>query len=368
MSEGINSFIGTVRIPSPNQTRGPGSCGSFSCLLILLMAVISGCGDHSSKGDKEAASFRVAVVVPGSTADQGWNYCAKEGALLIEKELRLAEPVTFVENVEASQRKSALRNFGRQGYRLVICHGYEFNQVVREIAGDFSDTVFVISGYDQPDQRFGSIVYQLGEAAYLAGAMAAKVTQSGHVGFIAAQQVPPVELCYRGFRNGFLQHAPQGSVLEPVYIEGTNPWEDSAAAKVKTQALLRVSNPRPIDVLFQNADAASRGIFEAVQEHPGRIFVFGANRDQNATTATTRIVASAVIHVDRAFLRVAQAVKAGTYTPHVESETLKSGGIELVLNPRLAELVGADVAANASKMLSDLSAAVRDGHVNPYNP
>src|SRR5205085_786061 len=80
-------------------------------------------------------------------------------------------------------------------------------------------------------------------AAYLCGAMAAKVTQTGHVGFIAAQQVPPVELCYRGFRAGFLNYHPDGSVREPLYIEGTHPWEDSAAAKEKTTALLRVTPP-----------------------------------------------------------------------------------------------------------------------------
>ncbi len=329
--------------------------------------LVAGCGERDGVPHKGGDGvFRVAVVVPGSTADQGWNYSAKEGAEWIAAELGLSEPVSFVENVEASRRRAVLRDYGRDGYRLVLCHGYEFHQVVKEVAGEFPGTMFVISGYDQPDPRFGSLVYQLGEAAHLCGVLAARVTETGHVGFLAAQQVPPVELCYRGFRAGFLRGKPDGVVRPAVYIEGNRPWEDSAAAKVKAQALLRAADPRPIDVLFQNADAASRGIFEAVQEHASRVFVFGANRDQNASRATSKVLASAVIHVDRAFVRVAREVRDGTYRPRVDSETLASGVIECVLNPRLGELVGEAAAAACRQAIEQARQEIMAGAVDPY--
>lgn len=336
-------------------------------LFTVIAFALAGCERGGSSGRSTAGSdnFRVAIVVPGSTADGGWNYSAQQAVEYLVTELGIPE-VSFIENLEASRRKAVLRDYGRDGYNLVICHGYEFNQVVREIADEFPKTTFIISGYDQPDERFGSIVYQLGEAAYLCGVMAAKITQTGHAGFIAAQQVPPVELCYRGFRNGFLAQKPDGHMREPVYIDGARPWEDSAAAKDKTAALLRVREPAPIDVLFQNADAASRGIFEAVEAHPERIFVFGANRDQNDTNATRKVVASAVIHVDRAFLKVAQAVRAGTYKPHVESETLATGVIDLVPSPRLAELVGEDVAQQCLAAVAEAREAIVAGRIDPY--
>jgi basic membrane protein A and related proteins len=336
------------------------------CLLVLAVGAVAACNRRASSPAQAEGTFRAAVVVPGSTADGGWNYSAKEGALLVEKELKLPQPVNFVENVEASKRKTLLRDYGRDGYNLVICHGYEFNQVVKEIAPEFPKTRFIVSGYDQPDPHFGSIVYQLGEAAYLCGAVAAKVTRTGQVGFVAAQPVPPVELCYRGFRNGFVKYRPDGRVREPVYIEGSRPWEDSTAAKVKTQALLSANEPAAIDVLFQNADAASRGIFEAVEEHRGPIFVFGANRDQNDTQATSKVLASAVIHVDQAFVRVAKAVQAGTYSPHVESETVKSGVIECVLNPRLAKMVDEPTAAACRAAIEEARQALAAGKVDPY--
>lgn len=325
-----------------------------------MVALTCGC-------DKERTNtFKVAVVVPGSTADQGWNYSAREAADRMQRELNLPEPVSFVENLEASKRKTVLRNYAREGYRLVICHGYEFHQVVKEIAAEFPDTTFIVSGYDQPDDRFGSIVYQLGEGAYLCGVLAAKVSRTGEVGFIAAQKVPPVVLCYDGFRNGFLSHREGGTVREPVYIDGNRPWEDSAAAKEKTRAMLGVSGERPMDVLFQNADAASRGIFEAIEEYSEPLFVFGANRDQNDTSATSRVLASAVIHVDKAFVRAAKQVQAGQYKPHVESETVASGVIDCVVNPKLADLVGADRAAEAARAVDEAKAALIAGQLDPY--
>jgi basic membrane lipoprotein Med (substrate-binding protein (PBP1-ABC) superfamily) len=331
----------------------------------VLAAAASGC-DRASAG-KDGGGFKVAVVIPGSTADQGWNYSAREGAERIGRELRLAEPVSIVENVVASQRKSTLRDYGRNGYRLVICHGYEFNQSVKEVAPDFPETIFIVSGYDQPDPGFGSIVYQLGEAAYLCGSLAARVSRTGCAGFIAAQQVPPVELCYRGYRAGFLAVRPDARVREPVYIDGVNPWEDSAAAKVKTQALLATREPCPVDVLFQNADAASRGVFEAVEQQPAGVFVFGANRDQNATTATSRVLASAVIRVDEAFLRAAREVQAGTYRPHVQSETVASGVIDCVVNPKLEQLIGAEPAAAARAAVSKAREDLVAGRVHPFS-
>lgn len=343
---------------------------SLGLCVIAAVWTIYGCdrGASSSAGEAGAGAFKVAVIVPGSTADQGWNYSAKEGAQRIQRELALAEPVTLMESVAASQRKSALREFGRNGYGLVICHGYEFHQPVKEVAGDFPRTRFVVSGYDQPDDRFGGIVYQLGEGAFLCGVIAGKVTQTGCVGFIAAQKVPPVELCLQGFRNGFQRVRTNGIVRDAVYIDGVNPWEDAAAAKVKTQALLASREPASIDVLFQNADAASRGVFEAVEQHGGRVFVFGANRDQNATTATTKVLASAVIHVDRAFARVARAVRDGTYKPHVESETVASGVIDCVLNPKLPEMLGPALAADCERAVAEARQGLIAGKIDPYTP
>jgi len=304
----------------------------------------------------------VAILVPGSLSDAGWNYSAKEAADRIAAELEISPKV--LDKIGASERKTVLRSLAREGTRLIICHGYEFNSTVRELAPQFPAVQFVVSGYDQPDPHFLSMVFDLSEAAYLCGVIAAVISETGHAGFVSAQQTPPVALCYEGFRKGFLGVRPQGTVRPPVYIEGENPWEDAAAAKIKTQTLLRADQPAPVDVLFQNTDTASSGVFEAVSEASRKVFVFGANRDQNENATTDRVPASAVIRVDRAFLEVVREVRAGQSLSGVRRHNLRTGVVDCVLNRRLDRLVGAETAERVRRAVAEARAKITSGQVS----
>ena len=85
-------------------------------------------------------------------------------------------------------------------------------------------------------------------------------------------------------------------------------WEDASTAKEQAIAQIR----RGVDVIFQNADAAGLGVFQAARESKG-VYVFGANADQNGV-APDVIIASVAIDLPHAFLIVARSVKAGTFT------------------------------------------------------
>jgi basic membrane protein A len=91
------------------------------------------------------------------------------------------------------------------------------------------------------------------------------------------------------------------------------------------------------DVFHHNADAAALGLFQAAKQHPG-VYVFGANADQS-NLAPGHVPGSAVIDLPHAFLLVASAVKAGSFTPHVQAFGLESGVVKYVADPRLDSLV-----------------------------
>nr|MDQ6926639.1 BMP family ABC transporter substrate-binding protein [Candidatus Eremiobacteraeota bacterium] len=88
-------------------------------------------------------------------------------------------------------------------------------------------------------------------------------------------------------------------------------WDDASAGK--EQALAQIG--QGADLLFQNADAAGLGVFQAARETK-RAYVFGANSNQTAV-ASDVVVASVVIDLPHAFLSVAREVKARTFTPHI---------------------------------------------------
>ena len=81
-------------------------------------------------------------------------------------------------------------------------------------------------------------------------------------------------------------------------------WDDVSAGR--EQALAQIG--RNADVIFQNADAAGLGVFQAARETK-KALVIGSNSDQN-TVAPEITIASVVIDLPHAFLTVAREVKS----------------------------------------------------------
>jgi basic membrane lipoprotein Med (substrate-binding protein (PBP1-ABC) superfamily) len=104
-------------------------------------------------------------------------------------------------------------------------------------------------------------------------------------------------------------------------------WDDVSAGK--EQALAQFS--QGIDVIFQNADAAGLGVFQAAKERPAT-FVIGSNSNQNLVAPDVTL-GSVVIDLPLAFLTVAREVKAGTFKPGVLELGETSHVVTLVLNP-----------------------------------
>src|SRR4029453_17658923 len=91
------------------------------------------------------------------------------------------------------------------------------------------------------------------------------------------------------------------------------------------------------DMLHHNADQAALGLFQAVKESPG-VFAFGANADQSAL-APDRVIGSVVINLPKAFLAIAREVRAGSFSPRVETFGLAGGVLRYDANPALAARV-----------------------------
>ena len=112
-------------------------------------------------------------------------------------------------------------------------------------------------------------------------------------------------------------------------------WDDVGAGK--EQALAQIG--RGVDVIFQNADAAGLGVFQAAREHPG-VLVIGSNANQNGVAPEVTL-GSVVIDLPHALLTVARQVKAGPFQPRVVALGTHDRVVEWVPNPQLAERVPA---------------------------
>jgi len=114
-------------------------------------------------------------------------------------------------------------------------------------------------------------------------------------------------------------------------------WDDVSAGK--EQALAQLA--RGVDVIFQNADAAGLGVFQAVRER-GNAYVIGSNSDQNSVAPEVTL-GSVVIDLPLAFLTIAREVRSGGFKPGDVELGEASHVVTLVLNPTLQARIPAAV-------------------------
>lgn len=99
----------------------------------------------------------------------GWNQSGYEALMQLKDE---GFEVSYQENVDQSQVKDVLRNYAADGYNLVIGHDLFFTDPVIEVAPEFPDTMFGISGGAKSASNVASVTGTNWESAYLTGAFA----------------------------------------------------------------------------------------------------------------------------------------------------------------------------------------------------
>jgi basic membrane protein A len=345
----------------------------MSALAVAAAAFVAGCGDSSTAppatgpgggggggGGTAGGPVQVGLLLTGSTSDGGWNQLAADSLTA----LATAAPIstTVRQQVSKDAAADAIRQFDARGFAVVIAHGYEYLDVAKELADPSKPGAvkvkIAVSGGDADSPHFQSLFYDLAPASYQLGVLAGKVTRSGKLAFVGGAPFPTVTAMKRGFEAGARSVNPAVTVAEQY-----TGWDDPSKAKQQTEAFIQ----QGCDVIMQNVDAASSGVFEAVKEANGRlgegvrVYTFGANSDQNANaTASAYILASAVIKMDAAFGAVIKQVQAGTFKGGLVKEDLASGVAVAVLNPKL---VGTVITPDLQKAVDDAGKKLADGSV-----
>ena len=292
----------------------------------------------------DSSTFRVALLTPGPISDQSWNGGAYQGLMAIRDSL--GAEVSHVQTRTPADFDENFREYGARGFNVVIGHGFEFQDAAKRVAPQFPRTVYFTTSGNSFGPNIAGISFSFSDASYLAGMLAAAMTRSNTVGVIGGTELPPVKESFAAFERGLRRTKPSARVLT-AYIGN---WEDVSAGK--EQALAQIS--RGADVIFQNADAAGLGVFQAARERRG-VYVIGSNADQNGVAPAVTL-GSVVIDLPRAFLTVARQVKAGGFQGHVVTFDARSDVVRLVLNPSLRSTIPAAALAQIDSVNAQIHA------------
>lgn len=295
----------------------------------VALAAISACSKSDQRVVAAAggAGFKVALLTPGPISDQSWNAGAYEGLLRIRDTLKAQ--ISHIQTKTPAEFEENFRQYGAQGYALVFGHGFEFQDAAKRVAPEFPRTIYVTTSGTTAGPNLAGMTFGFADASYLAGILAASMTKTNKVGVLGGTELPPVVESFRAFEKG--AHDVNPSIRIVTSYVGN--WDD--VGNGKEQALAQIS--RGVDVIFQNADAAGLGVFQAARDKKN-VFIIGSNSNQNGVAPDVTL-GSVVIDLPLAFLTVAKQVKDGTFKPGVLELGEQSHVVTLVLNPTLSRLI-----------------------------
>lgn len=290
-------------------------------VLVGITVATAACSREEQTGSK--AAFKVALLTPGPISDQSWNGGAYAGLIRIRDSL--GAKISHIQTKTPAEFDENFRQYGAEGYNLVFGHGFEFQDAALRVAPEFPRTIYITTSGNSTAKNVAGIEFAFEEASYLAGMMAGALTKTGVVGMIGGTELPPVKRSFTAFAAG--ARSTNRNVKTITSFIGN--WDDVSAGK--EQALAQIA--QKADIIFQNADAAGLGVFQAAKESKG-IRIIGSNSDQN-NVAPDVTLGSVVIDLPQAFLTVAREVKSGNFKPRVISLGLHDNIVRFIVNPRI---------------------------------
>src|SRR5262245_32306977 len=114
---------------------------ALTASLATAAVVVLSCSGPSVQNSKSADTsatvrsiFRVALLTPGPISDRAWNGSAYEGLVALKDSL--GAQISHVQTKTPAEFEENFRQYGAQGYDLVIGHGFEYQDAAVRVAPD----------------------------------------------------------------------------------------------------------------------------------------------------------------------------------------------------------------------------------------
>src|SRR6476469_5378530 len=309
-------------------------------LACTLLAVACGAPETVHQAP-QAHPMKVGLLTPGSVNDNGWNAIAFEGLQRIQKPL--GAEISHQETKTPAEFDEAFRSYGAKGFDLAFGHGFEFQDAAIKAGKQYPKTIFITTSGSSVAPNVSPMVFQLEQATYLLGVIAARESKTGKAGLVGGINLPSIASTFLAFKAGAQSVNPKFEVKE-IY---TGNFDDVGAAKLATLSLINAG----CDFIFHQANEAGLRVFQACSER--KVRCFGSNKNQN-DLAPDVILASAVLDVPAAFVRIATLVHDKKFVPAVQWLGMHDDIVSLVWNDKLKTTLSPQTVAEVSRIESEI--------------
>lgn len=194
--------------PAPEGRRSPMTRSRFRlstiAIAVVLALVAASCGDDDG-GDTAAgdADFKACQVSDtGGIDDKSFNETAYAGLTRAESELGVDG--SFLESQAITDFRPNIDSFINQDCDLIVTVGFLLGDDTAAAATDHPDQQFAIVdvAYDPPIDNVLALTFATDEAGFLAGYLAAGMSETGRVGTFGGINIPSVTIFMNGYLGG----------------------------------------------------------------------------------------------------------------------------------------------------------------------
>ena len=319
-------------------------------LCSAAVAVAASLALPGGNADAATRKLRVAMVTSESgLGDRSFNDMMNEGMKRAKADLGITYVVIQPRSI--SDFQPTLVRAAGQHFDLIVGSSFDMIKPMQAAAALFPKQPFglVDVGPDPVAPNVESSVTKDWEGSFLVGAIAAKVSKTGVLGFVGGKDIPIIHRFFVGYDYGAQMAKPGIPVLES--YAGT--FTDPAAGKEFTLAEVN----RHADITFAVAGATSAGVIDAAKST--HTFAIGVDSDQNYM-APGSVLTSMVKRVDNQAYDMIQSVADGTFKGGtVKFYGLKEKGVDFAMDQYNAGLIPPAVVDYAN----DLRAKVIAGQI-----
>lgn len=242
-------------------------------ILVLTLVFMTGCSGGGKKKEKAGNDKdKNEAVKVGFVSDQPldaseWLVNLVEGVNKYQEEHDNIE-IRMIEATQTSEYEPKIRALAEQGFDIIITTYASMAEATIAVAKDYPDIMFGsldgtienISNYKNIEE-FG---LNRTETAYLAGVVAASMSEKGVVGIVGGMDEPVINSIIAGWQQGL--RSVNENIVDYVSYAGT--WTDPTTGKDRGLALVE----KGADVIAAAAGGTGAGTAQAAAE-TGTYFV-----------------------------------------------------------------------------------------------
>ncbi len=331
---------------------------------------------ETTMGEEAMGGAICEVTDVGGVDDKGFNQTAFEGAQQAAEEMGLEARV--LESQAATDFEPNINSFINQGdCELIVTVGFLLGDATLAAAQANPDQLFAIVDVDFFDFDAGEdivlpnakeLTFQTDEAAFLAGYLAAGMSETGIVGTFGGINIPPVTIFMNGFYWGVQYYnETNGTDVSVLGWDATNPdgglftdnFESLDDGRTFAQSLVEEG----ADIIMPVAGPVGQGSAALASElGTDTLKIIGVDADSYLTDTNNSgtYLTSVLKKMDVSVLETAREAHSGTFEGGVFTGTLANGGVGLAPFHDFEDAVPAELKAE----LEAIAAGIIDGSIS----